>query len=50
MEKDNNPLILKFGGDTFLREVTMAVRNGRPLMVEDVEEHVDPAMDPILLK
>ena len=50
MEKESNPLILKFGGDTFLREVTMAVRNGRPLMVEDVEEHVDPALDPILLK
>lgn len=50
MEKDNTPLILKFGGATFLREVTMAVRNGRPLMVEDVEEYVDPAMDPILMK
>lgn len=50
MEKDNNPLTLKFGHATFLRDVTMAVNNGRPLLVEDVEEHVDPAMDPILLK
>jgi hypothetical protein len=56
MERDNNPLILKFGQvdangkDIFLREVESAVRNGRPLMVEDVEEHIDPAIDPILLK
>jgi dynein heavy chain len=50
MEKENNLLMLKFGHPTFLREVTMAVRNGRPLLVEDVEEHVDPAIDPILLK
>ena len=50
MEKDNDMLILKFGKDTFLREVTGAVRIGKPVMVEDVEENVDPALDPILLK
>jgi dynein heavy chain len=50
MEKDNDMLILKFGKDTFLREVTSAVRIGKPVMVEDVEENVDPALDPILLK
>jgi hypothetical protein len=33
MEKDNNLSILKFGTDTFLREVTAAVRNGKPCLV-----------------
>ena len=50
MEKDNNLLILKFGTDTFLREITAAVRIGKPVLVGDVEEIVDPAIDPILLK
>ena len=27
-----------------------AVRNGRPVLVEDMEEYIDPAIDPILLK
>ena len=50
MEKDNNLLSLKFGINNFLREVTGAVRNGRPTLVEDVEEYIDPSIDPILLK
>lgn len=50
MEKDNNILMLKFGTLNFLREMSGAVRNGRPTLVEDMEEYVDPAIDPILLK
>ena len=42
--------MLKFGTGNFLREVTSAVRIGKPCLVEDVEETVDPAIDPILLK
>lgn len=50
MEKNNSLLILKFGTNTFLRDMTGAVRNGRPCLVEDLEETTDPAIDPILLK
>ena len=50
MEKDENLLCLKFGINNFLRELTGAVRNGRPCLVEDVEEYIDPAIDPILGK
>jgi len=42
--------MLKFGPSTFLRDITGAVRNGLPCLVEDVEEGIDPAIDPILLK
>jgi dynein heavy chain len=50
MEKDNHLILLKFGKDTFLREVTAGVKNGKPVLVQDVEEYIDPAIDPILLK
>ena len=50
MEKDSGLVILKSGSDNFLRRVTAAVRTGKPCLVEDLEEHVDPALDPILLK
>lgn len=48
MEKDNNLLLLKFGINNFLREISGAVRNGRPCLVEDIEEYIDPSIDPIL--
>jgi dynein heavy chain len=48
MEKDTNLLILKFGIANFLRQMISAVGNGRPCLIEDVEEFIDPAIDPIL--
>jgi dynein heavy chain len=50
MEKSNDLVCLKFGVDTFLKDVTGAVKNGKPVLVQDVEEYIDPAIDPILLK
>ena len=50
MEKDNDMVLLKFSTQNFLRQVTAAVRIGKPCMVEDLEENIDPAIDPILLK
>ena len=50
MMKQDNMLILKFGINNFLRELSGAVRNGRPTLVEDITEYIDPAIDPILLK
>ena len=50
MEKENNLQLMKFGGSTFLRDITSSVKIGRPVLIEDVEEKVDPAIDPILLK
>lgn len=42
--------LMKFGTPTFLRDVIAAVRIGNPILIEDLEENVDPAVDPILLK
>ena len=33
-----------------MRDVQNAVRLGRPVLIEDLEEDVDPSIDPILLK
>ena len=41
--------IKKFGPPTLLRDVIGAVRNGMPVLIQDVEEAIDPAIDPILL-
>jgi dynein heavy chain len=40
---------MKFGSKTFLRDMSMSVNNGFPVLVEDVVEHVDPGLDPILM-
>lgn len=50
MYKGENLTLLKFGPITFLRDITAAVRNGLNCLVEDVEETIDPAIDPILMK
>jgi dynein heavy chain len=50
MEGGNELMILKFGRGNFLRDLIGAVRNGYPVLVEDVEEYIDPAIDPILLQ
>mmetsp|Transcript_20674 Transcript_20674/g.31587 ORF Transcript_20674/g.31587 Transcript_20674/m.31587 type:complete len:450 (-) Transcript_20674:88-1437(-) len=50
MTKNESLVLLKFGNPTLLREITAAVRNGIPCLVEDVQETIDPAIDPILLK
>jgi len=41
--------VKKFGHPTLLRDIIGAVRNGMPVLIEDAEEAIDPAIDPILL-
>jgi dynein heavy chain, axonemal len=48
MEKDNDIIILKFSSKNFLRTLGSAVSIGKPVLVEDVEEYLDPGIDPIL--
>lgn len=49
--KDQDYAIYRFfKTNNFLREVSGCVRNGKPILIEDVEEQIDPAIDPILLK
>jgi dynein heavy chain len=43
-------LIVKFSTLNFLRTLGNAIAIGRPVLVEDVEEYLDPGIDPVLLK
>lgn len=49
MYKQQKLCQLKFGKTTFLREIEAAVQNGRPVLIEDVLENIDPGLDPILM-
>jgi len=49
MYKSLNLCQLKFGKTTFLREIEAAIQNGRPVLIEDVQEAIDPGLDPILM-
>jgi len=49
MYKKEKMLMLKFGKSTFLREISAAVNNGFPVLIEDVQEQIDPGLDPILM-
>ena len=48
--KNEDLLLLKFGKANLLRDVTGAVKNGKPILIEDVKEEIDPSIDAILLK
>jgi dynein heavy chain len=50
MEKDNSLVILKFTTKNFLRTLGGAVSIGKPVLVEDIGELLDPGIDPVLLK
>jgi len=49
-EKDNALKIIKMTDGHFLRILENCVRIGMPLLLEDVGETLDPALEPILLK
>ncbi len=49
-EKENSLKIIKMTDGHFLRILENCVRIGMPLLLEDVGETLDPALEPILLK
>lgn len=51
MLKDDDLQIFNFAKTpNFQREISGAVRNGKPVLIEDIEEYINPAIEPILLK
>ena len=42
--------LVKLSQPNYLRLIEGAVRSGQPVLVEDVGETIDPALDPLLLK
>ena len=50
MEKDSGLDTIKLTDKDFLRSLENAVRFGKPMLLENVLEELDPALEPILLK
>jgi dynein heavy chain len=50
MQKDNNLQIIKLTEKDFLRALENAIRYGASVLLENVQEELDPALEPVLLK
>lgn len=48
MEKERGIKILKFSDGNYLKILEMAIRMGTPVLVENVLEELDPAIEPLL--
>ncbi|XP_064422227.1 dynein axonemal heavy chain 1 [Latimeria chalumnae] len=50
MEKDNSVDVIKLSDHDFLRSLENAIRFGKPCLLENVGEELDPALEPVLLR
>jgi len=48
--KDNMLMIMKLTDDNFIRMLENCVTMGRPLLLENVGEELDPSLEPLLLR
>ena len=48
MEKDNQIIVLKQSESTYMRTVENSVQFGNPVLLENVPEALDPALEPLL--
>lgn len=49
-EKDSGLDVFKMSDRDFLRSLENAIRFGKPCLLENVGEELDPALEPVLLK
>jgi dynein heavy chain len=50
MEKGRKIKILKFSNPNYLRDLENAIPFGTPILMENVGEEMDPAIEPVLQK
>jgi dynein heavy chain len=50
MEKEAGLKVLKFTDATYLKYLESGIRMGTPIMMENVSEEIDPAIEPLLQK
>eukprot|EP00304_Pavlova_gyrans_P012708 CAMPEP_0206041750 /NCGR_PEP_ID=MMETSP1466-20131121/6142_1 /ASSEMBLY_ACC=CAM_ASM_001126 /TAXON_ID=44452 /ORGANISM="Pavlova gyrans, Strain CCMP608" /LENGTH=4121 /DNA_ID=CAMNT_0053416453 /DNA_START=38 /DNA_END=12403 /DNA_ORIENTATION=- len=50
MERDNKLVTIKLSQGDYLRRLESAIRVGLPVLLENVEETLEPSIDPVLLK
>lgn len=49
-ERDNGLEVMKLSDRDFLRKLENAIRFGKPCLLENVGEELDPALEPVLLQ
>jgi dynein heavy chain len=50
MEKSNNHKITKLSNPKFLNIIDSSIRMGFPVLLENIEEKIDPSLEPVLAK
>lgn len=50
MEKSNDIVIVKLTDPNYMRMMEVAIEVGKPVLIENVSEDLDPPLDPILFK
>ena len=50
MEKENNLSVIKLTDATFMRTLENSIQFGTPVLLENVGEELDPALEPLLQK
>ena len=49
-ERENGLDVMKLSDRDFLRSLENAIRFGKPCLLENVGEELDPALEPVLLR
>ncbi|KAL1115992.1 hypothetical protein AAG570_005487 [Ranatra chinensis] len=50
MEKENDLEVIKLSDDTYMKRMESCIEYGKPILLENIAEDLDPPLDPILLK
>jgi dynein heavy chain len=50
MGKEKKIIVTKLSDGSYLRKLEAAIRNGNAMLIENVEEVLDPAIEPVLVK
>jgi dynein heavy chain len=50
MEKDRSVKVLKFTDGNYLKLLEAGIRMGHPVLIENIAEDTDPAVEPLLQK
>jgi len=50
MEKSNDIIVVKLSNPNYMKSIEAGIEFGKPVLVENILEDLDPPLDPILLK
>lgn len=50
MEKKNNLAVVKLSDNDFVRQLENSIQFGIPVLLENIQEELDPVLEPLLLK